>query len=174
MHGGKRWRMRVDEFALLRGATEPVTLKQTAERVWEPKFLGEIMAGGDPRIAPTRPDTTSALTVAEFLDRYQTTYVEAEGLKSAGTVLGHVKALKAALGNLPVTPLEKPADISRFKAEYRHGRQLATLNRALGVLRAAIDWGLFQDPPLLSTTPFHRFGVTIKAPRNEARSSSPP
>ena len=57
MHGGKRWRMRVDEFALLRGATEPVTSKQTAERVWEPKFLGEIMAGGDPRIAPTKPDS---------------------------------------------------------------------------------------------------------------------
>jgi hypothetical protein len=32
--------------------------------------------------------------VAEFLDRYQTTYVEAECLKSADTVLGHVKALK--------------------------------------------------------------------------------
>jgi hypothetical protein len=45
MYGGKRWRMRVDEFSLVRGATEPVTSKQVAERVWEPKFLGEIMAG---------------------------------------------------------------------------------------------------------------------------------
>jgi hypothetical protein len=62
-----------------------VTSKQTAERVWEPKFMGEIMAGRNPRIAPTAPDTTSVLTVAEFLDRYQTTYVEAEGLKSADT-----------------------------------------------------------------------------------------
>ena len=40
MHEGKRWRMRVDEFAIARGATEPVTSKQAAERVWEPKFLG--------------------------------------------------------------------------------------------------------------------------------------
>ena len=48
MYAGKRWRMRVDEFALVRGATEPVTSKQTAERVWEPKFLAEIVAGGDP------------------------------------------------------------------------------------------------------------------------------
>jgi hypothetical protein len=31
------------------------------------------------------------------------------------------------------------------------------------VLRAPIHWGRFQDPPLLSTTPFHRFGVSIKA-----------
>ena len=49
MHDGKRWRMLVDDFALMRGATEPVTSKQTAERVWEPKFLAEIVAGGDPR-----------------------------------------------------------------------------------------------------------------------------
>ncbi len=111
--------------------------------------MGEIMAGRNPRIAPTAPDTTSVLTVAEFLDRYQTTYVEAEGLKSADTVLGHMKALKASLGSLLVTALEKPADISRFKAEYRQGRKLATVNRALGVLRAAINWGWFQDPPLL-------------------------
>ena len=31
---GKRWRMRVDEFAFARGATESVASKQTAERVW--------------------------------------------------------------------------------------------------------------------------------------------
>ena len=67
-----------------------------------------------------------------------------------------------------MTALEKPADISRFKAEYRQGRKVATVNRALGVLRAAINWGRFQDPPLLSTTPFHRFGVTIKA-RDETK-----
>ena len=48
-----------------------------------------------------------------------------------------------------MTALEKPADIARFKADYRKGRQVATVNRALGVLRAAINWGRFQDPPLL-------------------------
>ena len=30
---GKRWRMRVDDFASLRGAKEPVTSKQVAERI---------------------------------------------------------------------------------------------------------------------------------------------
>ena len=128
------------------------------------------MAGGDPRIAPTKTDTTSVLTVAEFLDRYQTTYVEAEGLKSADTVLGRVKALKASLGSLPVTALEKPADISRFKAEYRQGRNVATVNPALGVLRAAINWGRFQDPPLLDdacllyTSPSPRDGLLSRMP----------
>ena len=43
MHQGKRWRMPVDDFALTRGATEPVTSKQAAERVWEPKFVAEIV-----------------------------------------------------------------------------------------------------------------------------------
>ena len=64
--------------------------------------------------------------------------------------------------------MEKPAEIVRFKATYRHGHEVATVNRALGVLRAAINWGRFQDPPLLSTTPFHRFGVSIKA-RDETK-----
>src|SRR5687767_5298490 len=71
--------------------TQPVTSKQAAERVWEPKFVGEIMAGRDPRIPMTKPAPAGALTVTEFLDRYYTNYVEAEGLKSATTVHGHLK-----------------------------------------------------------------------------------
>ncbi len=168
MHAGKRWKMRVDDFAIPRGALEPVTSKQTAERVWEPKFLAEIIAGRDPRVPPQAATTETPLTVADFLDRYLTNYVEAEGIKSVDTVKGHIKALKASFGHLPVTALEKPADIVRFKAEYRRGREVATVNRVLGVLRAAINWGRFQDPPLLSTTPFHRFGVTIKS-RDETK-----
>jgi hypothetical protein len=43
MHQGKRWRMPVDDFALARGATAPITSKQNAEHVWEPTFLAEII-----------------------------------------------------------------------------------------------------------------------------------
>jgi integrase len=111
----------------------------------------------------TRVQLTWSITVSEFLDQYYVTYVAAEGLKSADTISGHIKALRASLGELPVTVLEKSGEIARFKAEYRCGHEVATVNRALGVLRAAINWGRFQDPPLLATTPFHRFGVTIKA-----------
>ena len=46
------------------------------------------------------------------------------------------------------------ADIFRFKAIHRKGRQIATVNRALATFRAAINWGRFQDPPYLTTTPF--------------------
>jgi hypothetical protein len=68
-----------------------------------------------------------------------------------------------------VNALEKPADILRFKAAFRNGREAATVNRALSTRRAAINWGRFQDPPYLMTTPFHRFGVTIKVKEETKR-----
>lgn len=43
------------------------------------------------------------------------------------------------------------------------------MNRALSTLRAAINWGRFQDPPYLTTTPFHRFGVSIKVKEETKR-----
>jgi len=169
MYEGKRWRMRVDDFALARGAAEPVTSKQAAERVWEPKFLGEIAAGRDPRVSPTTKQTAVGLTVNQFLDRYYSNYVEAEGLRSAVTIRGWLKAVKATLGDLPVTALERVSEILRFKGEYRKGHEIATVNRALSTLRAAINWGRFQDPPVLSTSPFHRFGVSIKTKEETKR-----
>ena len=162
MHHGKRWRMNVDAFALARGATEPVVAKQTAERVWEPKFFAEIAAGRDPRQPPSTRKAAMGVTVAEFLDRYYTDYVEAEGLRDPVTIKGRLKAIKAVLGDLPVAALAKSSEVLRFKAGYRKGHEVATVNRALSTLRAAINWGRFQDPPYLATTPFHRFGVSIK------------
>jgi integrase len=169
MHAGKRWRMRVDDFALARGATEPVTVKQTAEKLWEPRFLAEIVAGRDPTVPPDVPKAAVGVTVSDFLDQYYANYVEAEGLRHPVTINSRLKAIKAVLGNLPITALEKPAEILRFKSAYRKGREIATVNRALSTLRAAINWGRFQDPPYLTTTPFHRFGVTIKTKEETKR-----
>jgi hypothetical protein len=45
MHSRQRYRMPVDDFALARGAKAPVTSKQEAEKVWEPKFIAEISLG---------------------------------------------------------------------------------------------------------------------------------
>jgi hypothetical protein len=168
MHHGKRWRMSVDEFAMARGATERIDAKQAAERIWEPTFVAEIVSGRDPRVPPNVPKKAVGVTVADFLDLYFTNYVEAEGLSDPVTIKGRLKAIKDTLGDLPVTALEKPADILRFKAVYRRGREIATVNRALSTLRAAINWGRFQDPPYLTTTPFHRFGVSIKV-KDETR-----
>lgn len=113
---GRRWRMRVNDFAALRGAKELVTSKQAAERVWEPKFIGEIMAGRDPRMAPVPDSVGESLKVADLLDRYFKGYVEAEGLRDPITVKGQLAAIKAVLGNQEVTALEKVSEILRFKA----------------------------------------------------------
>jgi integrase len=161
--------MNVDEFATVRGATERIDSKQTAERVWEPRFVAEIMAGRDPRVPPNVPKRAEGVTVADFLDLYSTNYVEAEGLSDPVTIKSRLKAIKATLGDLPVSTLERPTDILRFKAVYRKGREVATVNRALSTLRAAINWGRFQDPPYLTTTPFHRFGVSIKVKEETKR-----
>ena len=164
MYAGKRWRMRVDEFALVRGATEPVTSKQTAERVWEPKFLAEIVAGRDPRVQPVqRRSQPAGLSVADFLDRYCTNYVEAEGLARSGHDQGAAQSASRPSSATNRSPCSRrPEPIQRFKASYRQGRAIATVNRALSALRGAINWGRFQDPPLLMNSPFHRFGVTIR------------
>jgi integrase len=169
MHNRTRWRMPVNDFALARGATDTITVKHTAETLWEPRFLAEIVAGRDPTVPPDVPKAAVGVTVSDFLDVYYANYVEAEGLRDPLTVKGRLKAVKAVLGDLSVTALEKPGEILRFKAAYRKGREVATVNRALSTLRAAINWGRFQDPPYLSTTPFHRFGVTIKTKEETKR-----
>jgi len=96
------------------------------------------MAGRDPHVPPSVPKTAVGVTVADVLDLYYTNYVESEGLRDPVTVKGRLKALKEALGDLPVSALEKPHDLLRFKAVYRKGREIATVNRALATLLAAL------------------------------------
>jgi integrase len=161
MHHGKRYRMPVDAFALLRGATQPVSSKQEAEKVWEPKFIGEIVAGKDPRKAPA-PPVPEGTTAADFLDQYFERYVVAEGLRSVASIRSRVAALKNAIGELPVAALERAETIEDFKREYGKTRSIAAVNRTLGILRHAINWGRGRTPAVFTATPFHRFGVKIK------------
>src|SRR6185503_19843452 len=88
MHNRERYRMPVDDFALARGATAPVTSKQEAEKVWEPKFIAEIVSGKDPRV-PIERETKfeRPTTVADLLKLYRTRYVEVEPLKSRAGML---------------------------------------------------------------------------------------
>src|SRR5579862_766234 len=69
--------------------------------------MGEIVAGRNPRVPPTTQHAAVGVTVAEFLDRYYTNYVEAQGLRDPVTIKGRLKAIKETLGELPVTALEK-------------------------------------------------------------------
>ncbi|MGH9204713.1 MAG: tyrosine-type recombinase/integrase, partial [Vicinamibacterales bacterium] len=74
-----------------------------------------------------------------------------------------VAALKQYLGELALDALEEPDDINRFKTEsdYAEEVEIATVHRALETLRAAMNWGMAQTPPLFKKSPFHRFGVRM-------------
>jgi integrase len=71
--------------------------------------------------------------------------------------------LKEHLGQLPVSALEEPDEINRFKtnSDYAEDVELASINRVLERLRAAMNWGMAQTPPLFAKSPFHRFGVRL-------------
>lgn len=153
--------MPVDTFALARGATKPITSKQEAQKVWEPRFIGEIVAGKDPR-KPPAPPAAEGMTVADFLDQYYDRYVLAESLRSVASIRSRVNALKDALGTLPVNALERTDTIEDFKRDYGSTRSLAAVNRTLGILRHAVNWGRGRTPSIFAASPFHRFGVKIK------------
>lgn len=167
MHNGVRYRMPVDDFAFARGATTSVTSKQEAEKHWEPKFIAEIAAGKDPRIAPARTAKADrSMTVADLLALYRTRYVDVEPLKSRSTIISQLSVLTAELGQLPAKALERPDAIEEFKGRYAN-RAVATTNRYLARLRHICNWAIGRE--LLTTTPFHRRGVRIAAKHERRR-----
>ena len=166
MHRGKRYRMPVDDFAFTRGAAAPVTSKQEAEKVWEPKFIAEIASGKDPRATLVRENVAGKPnTVGDLLKLYRERYVEVEPLKSRHTAKSQLRVLTSELGDLPVKALERPDAIEDFKARCA-GRAIATTNRYLARLRHVCNWAIGRD--LLSATPFHRRGLRIVT-KNERR-----
>ncbi|MGE3341800.1 MAG: tyrosine-type recombinase/integrase [Vicinamibacterales bacterium] len=74
-----------------------------------------------------------------------------------------IGVLKENLGNLPLTALEDPDEINRFKtdSDWAEDVEIASVHRVLERLRAAMNWGMAQTPPLFKKSPFHRFGVRM-------------
>ena len=162
MWRGKRYRMAANEFAIPRmepGKQRPIQSMEEA-RDWERLFIGEIKAGRDPSHVPTRSVQAGAQLgdVAAFLDAYWERCVKPAGLKSLGSVRSQVSVLKQD-------------EINRFKAEsdWAEDVELASVHRVLERLRAAINWGLAQTPPLFARSPFHRFGVRLNKKAEVAR-----
>jgi hypothetical protein len=164
---GTRFRVSVNEFAIPRmdpNKQRPVASLEEA-RDWERVFIGEIKAGRDPR--RPRPVQKSSNTapkdVAGFLDAYVERCVKPAALKSVNSTCSRVDVLKRHLGELPLDALEEPDAINRFKSgsEYAKRVELATIHRTLETLRAAMNWGMAQTPPLFKKSPFHRFGVRM-------------
>jgi hypothetical protein len=164
---GKRYRMPVNEYAIPRmeaGKQRPIESMEEA-RDWERRFVGEVKAGLDPYTPPHQPrkDQTEIRKVSEFLDAYFDRCAKPAGLRSIATVRSQIGTLKQHLGNLRLSALEGPDEINRFKAdsEYAEDVEVASMHRLLERLRAAINWGMAQTPPLLIKSPFHRFGVRM-------------
>src|SRR4030095_89245 len=64
-------------------------------RDWERLFIGEIKAGHDSRIQPTRNEASTDLrSVATFLDAYLDRHLRPAGIRSLDTTAGRIKTLK--------------------------------------------------------------------------------
>jgi integrase len=164
---GTRFRVAVNDFAIPRmetGKQRPIRSMEEA-RDWERLFIGEIKAGRDPRRPPSRAIQAGAGLgdVAAFLDAYMERCVKPAGLRSINSVRSRVATLKEHLGQLPVSALEDADEINRFKTEsdYIDEVEIATVHRVLETLRAAMNWGMAQTPPMFNKSPFHRFGVRL-------------
>jgi integrase len=97
--------------------------------------------------------------------------VKPAGLRSLGSVRSQIAVLKTQLGDLPLSGLEDPDEINRFKtdSDYVDDVELASIHRVLERLRAAMNWGMAQTPPLFTKSPFHRFGVRLNKKAEVAR-----
>jgi hypothetical protein len=158
-HDVERYRMPVNDFAVPRmesGKQRPIESMEEV-RDWERLFIGEIKAGRDPRIKPSRKEPTGDLQhISGFLDAYFERHLRPAGIRSLDTAAGRIKVLKRYFGDLAVKALEEPAVINRFKTESEYARkvEISTLHKVLAILRAAIRWGQAQTPPLIDKSPF--------------------
>ncbi|MGH9370463.1 MAG: hypothetical protein ACRD15_02900 [Vicinamibacterales bacterium] len=134
-------------------------------RDWERLFIGEIKAGRNPRrpSARTMQPGSELRDVSAFLDAYVERCVKPAGLRSIAAVRSRVSVLKEHLGALSLAELEDPDVINQFKtdSEYAEDVEITTMHRILETLRAAMNWGMAQTPPLFNRSPFHRFGVRL-------------
>src|SRR6185295_9378977 len=167
MWRGKRYRMPANDFAIPRmepGKQRPIQSMEEA-RDWERVFIGEVKAGRDPGHPPNRSThvNTQITTIPAFLDAYLERCVKPAGLRSIGSVRSQIAVLKDHLGNIPLSGLEDPDEINRFttNSEYAEDVEIASVHRVLERLRAAVNWGMAQTPPLFTKSPFHRFGVRL-------------
>jgi len=167
MHRGTRYRMSANEFAVPRmepGRQRPIESLEQA-RDWERTFIGEIKAGRDPRRprSPLKAADAVPANVAAFLDVYVARCIEPAAPRSVKSIRSRITVLKDNLGDLPLDALEEADEINRFKTEsdYAGEVELASMHRALETLRAAVNWGMAQTPPLFNKSPFHRFGVRM-------------
>lgn len=112
---------------------------------------------------PTGRPSRCPQNVEAFLDAYMERCVKPAGLSSLASLQSRVSVLKRYLGDLPLDAPEAPDEINAFKTEsdYAEEVEIATVHRALELLRAAMNWGMAQTRPMFTKSPFHRSGVRM-------------
>ena len=155
MFRGKRYRIPANEFAIPRmepGKQRPIQSMEEA-RDWERLFIGEIKAGRDPQ----RPPSRTMQAGSEIRRRLRVPRRVPRTLRQAGRAAQHRRrpeprrrAQRTPRRRCRCRALEDPDDINRFKtdSEYAEDVEIATMHRVLETLRAAMNWGMAQTPPL--------------------------
>jgi integrase len=177
-----RYYIAVDDYAIARGATGHVVTKKAA-LAWEAQMRIDVKQGRDPRLPPT-PTGDVVVTVAEAAATY-----DAAELKTPkdGGKLKHVAGPKSDLrhiigffGDRAITALEEESVVAEFETALRrgwrppdvhgtpqpelpHGRQLRAVNGIMGRLRHFLRWAMAQKPRLLQRSPFHKYGIVVRA-----------
>lgn len=167
----------IDEYAAVRGAAGHIVTKRDALQ-WEARIIMDWKQGLDPT-RPPGPVPVDASSIAGTLEDYAA--VEVPKLRIQATAISEIRHLSAFFGAKPLVELEREATglayMSALRAGWRppdlttgepqepleDGRGPAAVNRLMQRLRHFINWCRFQQPARLTRTPFHRYGIQIKA-----------
>lgn len=168
----------IDDYAIHRGATVSHVVTRREALQWEARIVADWKQGLD----PTRPPSAApadASSIAGTLDDYAA--VEVPKLRVQATAVSEIRHLREYFGARPLVELERegaglafmsalregwrPPDLKTGAAQepIEDGRGPAAVNRIMQRLRHFINWCRFQQPPRLTRTPFHRYGIQIKA-----------
>jgi integrase len=177
-HTKQRYAIRVDEFAVARGGPAHVESKSDAKE-WLKAMLVEAKAGGDPRLKPPpAPVPVPADTIKQLLDDYRVARLGQ--LRQKGTPRSELKHLQAFFSDEdPATLLEDETRVAEYTLALRvgwkpesapgQGRGVIAVNRLLTRWRNVVEWAMGQQPPRLTHSPFHAYGMVIKTSEEEPR-----
>jgi integrase len=174
--------VQIDEYATARGATVAHIVSKRDAQLWEARIIMDWRQGLDPTHppgSPTAAEPVAASSIAGTLDDYAA--VEVPKLRVQKTTVSEIRHLRAYFGARPLVELEREGTGLAFHSALRDGwrppdpttgepqapledgRGPAAVNRLMQRLRHFINWCRFQQPPRLTRTPFHRYGIQIKA-----------
>jgi integrase len=195
--GVRRPTVNIDEYALARGATGRVVSRRDAE-LWEEKIRVDWKQGRDPRRPP--PLLTDGSTLLGAMRDYAAFEVPrlrvpepawsemrhvvlffggdrpATDLERESVVAPFKTALEAGWRPARRRARKEPAESELREGHGAEqgplpdGRGVVAVDRILQRLRHFAHWCLHQNPPRMTRSPFHQFGVTIDTSAEEVRS----